>query len=178
MSLSSFLSIHALALLTLCIACQPVSGAIELSTPSPEQEQLDEYRKTLTSWEIQAGLHCLSPIGENSFARFKEIVRKQHALDTYTALKGHPNAKDREYLENGNYEETTWFSEDEELQDALAFDVYDYRISPVGEGGKHRFTLKFRTDEEDRRQFQTLTYEALGTVDHKTCEPTLLSISD
>ena len=75
--------------------------------------------------------------------------------------------------------------QNEELQDAMAFNVYDYRISPVGEGGKHRFTLDFGTDREvlgnslgDPYISYNSRKTALGTVDHKTCEPTLLSIMD
>ena len=208
MSLSSFLFIPALALLTLCVACQPVSGAIELSTPSPEQQLMDEYRKTLTSLEIQAGFHCMGPIGKDVYDLFEEVVRKQHALDAYTALNGPPDARDREYLENGNYEDAAWFSENEELQDALAIKVYYRRIYPVGEGGKHLIELDFHTDRKVREMEVLIlspsqlalmngpkqTYvptptprikitcesskTALCTVDHKTCEPTLLSISD
>ena len=174
-----------LVTLTLCVACQPVSGAIELSTPSPEQQLMDEYRKTLTSLEIQAGFHCMGPIGKDVYDLFEEVVRKQHALDAYTALNGPPDARDREYLENGNYEDATWFSED--LLNALAFDTTNIlpRLSAVGEGGKHRITLAFRTDREvfgnslgDPYINYNSRKTAWGTVDHKTCEPTLLSIMD
>lgn len=181
MSPRFFRFISALAPLVLCVACQQV---IEVAPPSPEQQQLDEYRKTLSSWEIQVGLHCQSPIGKNSLDIFREMVRKQHAIEAYTALHGHPDARDREYLENGNYEDATWFSEDEELRGAMAFKLYDWRIFPVGEGGKHRITLKFQTDREVVEGWagtvtQYHTYKtAWGTVDHSTCKPTLLSISD